>query len=144
MARVVSFAPEQSESTNDDTRDTNKLYARKSHLIITIINTQGQIVVYIRGLTRKKLIFHFEIKSPTLHNYQVSKYKFAPALALKWYPQGSSGSHWPGEVVLHLSSQSESGRQMQLQPSHLSFGPQEGAVLQRAVYHLALRIDNDA
>jgi len=86
---------------------------------------------------KKKLIFHFEIKSPTLQNYKVSKYKFAPALALKWYPWGSTGSHWPSEVVWHLYSQSESGRQMHLQLSHFSFGPQEGRVLQRVVCHLA-------
>ena len=62
----------------------------KSHLIIIITNTQAQIIVKVRVLTRKKLISHFEIQSPTLQNYKVSKYKFAPALALKWYPQGSS------------------------------------------------------
>ena len=65
--------------------------------------------------------------SPTLQNYIVSKCKFTPALALKWYPPGSSGSHWPSEVVLHLCSQSELGRQMHLQPSRFSFAPQEGA-----------------
>ena len=57
----------------------------------------------------------------------MSKYKFAPALALKWYPQGSSGSHWPSKVVWHLCSQSESGWQMHLQPWHFFFGLQEGA-----------------
>ena len=60
----------------------------KSHLIIIIINAQGQIVVQVRVLTRKKLIFHFEMKSLTLQNYKVSKHKFAPSLALKSYPQG--------------------------------------------------------
>ena len=77
----------------------------KSHFII-IINTHGQILHnkhgQIRVLTRKKLIFHFEIKSTTVQKYKVSKNKFAAALALKWYPQGSSGSHWPSEVVLRL------------------------------------------
>ena len=42
-----------------------------SHLIIITINTEGQIVVLVRVLTRKKLIFHFEIKSPTLQNYKI-------------------------------------------------------------------------
>ena len=28
----------------------------------------------------------YETKSPTLQNYKVSMFKFAPALALKWYP----------------------------------------------------------
>ena len=57
----------------------------------------------------------------------MSKYKFTPALALKWHPQGSSGCDWPNDVVLHLCSQSESGWQMHLQPSHVWFGQQEGA-----------------
>ena len=45
MARVASFAPERSEGANDATRVTNNLYMPdKSHVIIIIINTQGQIV----------------------------------------------------------------------------------------------------
>ena len=36
---VASFAPERSEGANDATRDTNKLYADKSHVISIIINT---------------------------------------------------------------------------------------------------------
>ena len=45
----------------------------KSHLIISIINAQGQVVVKVRVLTRKKLTFHFEIKSPTRQNYKLSE-----------------------------------------------------------------------
>ena len=103
----------------------------KSHLIIIIINTQGQIIVQVQVLTGRKLIFHFEIKSPTLQNDKVNKFKFVPALVLKWYPQGSSGSHWPSKVVRHLCSQSESGRQMHLQLWHFLFGLQEGACYRR-------------
>ena len=45
----------------------------KSHFIISIINAQGQVVVKVRVLTRKKLTFHFEIKSPTRQNYKLSE-----------------------------------------------------------------------
>ena len=45
----------------------------KSHFIISIINAQGQVVVKVRVLTRKKLTFHFEIKSPTRQNYEFSE-----------------------------------------------------------------------
>ena len=61
------------------------------------------MVVQVRVLTRKRLIFHFNIKSPTLQNYKVSKLKFAPSLA----------------------------KLMHLPPSHFSFGPQEGAFYER-------------
>lgn len=44
QARVASFAPERSDGANGATRDTNYM-PDKSHLIIIIINTQGQIVV---------------------------------------------------------------------------------------------------
>ena len=64
-------------------------------------------------------------------NYKMSKHKLVPALALKWYPQGSLGSHRTSEVVWHLCSQSESRCQMHLQPSHFSFGPQQGAFFRR-------------
>ena len=39
----------------------------------------------------------------------------------------SSGSHWRCEVVRHLCSQSESGRQMYFRPWHSPFGPQKDA-----------------
>ena len=86
----------------------------KSHLIIIVINTQGQMV-----LIRKKLIFHFEIKSPTLQNYKVGKFKFAPSLALKWYPQVLFGQ----AKLFHRFA----ANQNHLSPSHFLFGPQEGA-----------------
>ena len=60
-------------------------------------------------------------------NYKMSKHKLVPALALKWYPQGSWDSHRTSKVVWHLCSQSESRCQMHLQPSHFSLGPQQGA-----------------
>ena len=60
-------------------------------------------------------------------NYKMSNHKLVPALALKWYPQGSWSSHRTSKVVWHLCSQSESSCQMHLQPSHFSFGPQQGA-----------------
>jgi len=75
----------------------------------------------------KFLLQYDQLNKSQIKFLLVSKYKFAPALALKWYPQGYSGSHWPSELVWHLCSQSESGRQMHLQASHFSFGPQEGA-----------------
>ena len=64
-------------------------------------------------LTGKELIFHFEIKSPTLQNYKVSKYKSAPAFALKSYPRD-------------LIGQSKSGRQMNFVPVYIAFGPRNG------------------
>ena len=93
VAWVASFVPGRSKGAYDATR-----------LIIIIMNTvQSQIVVWV--LNSNKLIFYSEKKSPTLQNYKVSKYKFTPALALKWYPQWSSGSRWPSKVVWHLCMQ---------------------------------------
>ena len=111
----------------------------KSHLIIIFVNTQGQIVV--RVLTRKKLIFHFEIKSPTLQNYKVSKYKFAPALAFL-----SSG-------ILRFSLAKRS-RLTSLQPIRIRAAnaivallflvwPSRRRVLQGTVCHLAEGIENN-
>ena len=95
----------------------------KSHLIIIIINTQGQIVVEVRVLTWKKPIFHFEIKSSTVQIYKVSKYKFAPPLTLKLYPQVLIGQ----AKLFDISAAIRIGRQMNLQPSPFSFGAQENA-----------------
>ena len=55
----------------------------------------------------------FKMETPTLQNYKVSKYKFAAALALKWYPSG-----------------------------FLVWTVRRG-VLHRAVCHLAARIDKN-
>ena len=45
VVRVASFVPERSEGASNATRDTNKLLMpSKSHVVIIIINTQGQIV----------------------------------------------------------------------------------------------------
>ena len=45
----------------------------KSHFIISIINAQGQVVVKVRVLTRKKLTFHFEIKSRQIYKLSESE-----------------------------------------------------------------------
>ena len=96
MARVASSAPERSEGANGAIRDTNKLYARQK----SFNNHYYQYTRPNRCLSPSfDLKRAFEIKSHTLQDCKVSKYKFAPALALKWHPQGSSGSHWPNEVV---------------------------------------------
>ena len=63
--------------------------------------------------TPTRVLSVFKIKTPTLQNYKVSKYKFAPALALKWYPSG----------FLVWAARRD--------------------VLQRAVCHLAARIDKN-
>ena len=130
MAQVASFVPGRSKGAYDATR-----------LIIIIMNTvQSQIVVWV--LNSNKLIFYSEKKSPTLQNYKVSKYKFTPALALKWHPQVLIGQAKLFDIS--ACSQSESGRQMHLQPLRFCFSPQElSHVLQRAVCHLAARIDNN-
>ena len=48
MARVASFAPERSEGGNDATKVTNKLSVPdKSHVIIILINAQGQMVHFV-------------------------------------------------------------------------------------------------
>ena len=54
MARVASVAPERSEGANDATRDTKNYMPDKSHVIIIIINTQGQIST--NSFDKKKMI----------------------------------------------------------------------------------------
>ena len=87
------------------------------NLIIILINAQGQVVVEVRVLTRKKLIFHFEIKSTILQNYKVSKYKFAPALALKWYPQVVSSQ--AKLLDIYAANQNQGGKECICSP-HIS------------------------
>ena len=94
--------------------------------------------ILIRVLTRKKLkiwdFFHFKIKSPnvkrSLQSCKVSKSsstKFAPTLALKWYPQDLIGRAKLFDISAASQHQGSSGRQMYLHPAHFPFGPQKGA-----------------
>ena len=104
----------------------------QSHFIIIIINTHGQNQV----LTRKKLIFHFEIKS--LQNYKVSKQLW----------------HWNGilrdpQVLIGLAKLFYTSAANQNQGvkafavnAFLDW-PARRRVLQRAVCHLAAPIDNN-
>ena len=134
VARVASFAPERSEGANYATRDTNKLCARQKSF-------DYHYYQYTRPncclSPRKKLIFLVEIKSPTLQNYKVSKYKFAPSLAFKWYPQGSSAKLFD----ISATNQNQGGKPF----AALAFlvWPARTRVLRRAVCHLAARIDNN-
>ena len=63
--------------------------ADKTHAIVIIINTQGQIVAENLGLLGK-----IPNVNRSLQNSKVSKCK-VETLALKWYPHGF---HWPSDV----------------------------------------------
>ena len=137
MTRAASFAPERSEGGNYATRDTNKLYARQKSFDYHYYQfTRPNFCLS----PRKKLIFNFEIKSPTLQNYKVTKYKFAPSLALK------RTLRFPLAKRSCLTS---------LQPIRIKVAnpfaalaflvwPTRTRVLRRAVCHLAARIDNNS
>ena len=62
MARVhvASFAPKQSEGENDATRDTKNYLPDKSHVIIIIINTQGQILQIVKNVFHNKRLFNMK------------------------------------------------------------------------------------
>ena len=53
MARVVLFAPEPSEGSYDATRAQTNYVPNKSHVIVIIITTQGQIVQNIRSFIER-------------------------------------------------------------------------------------------
>ena len=79
VARVASSAPERSEGANGAIRDTNKLFSRQKSFNYHYYQYTRPNRCLCPSFDLKRA---FEIKSHTLQNYKVSKYKFAPALAV--------------------------------------------------------------
>ena len=66
MARVVTFAPQQSEGASVTTRATKKQWANESYVIIIITNIQGQIIMKYTIKCHHEVEFDFSFRTPFL------------------------------------------------------------------------------